>query len=654
MAQKKYVRTVAGERVSQGDFQALSDSIESAVGQVGEGFLVHRDSYIISGFTPSYTGSTVTVTRDATIYGGTNVAEGRALLAFRDTRVGTITYGHVTAGDPAKRSIGTSGLSGTFGLYIRFSLRETDSTSRVLWNADSVSGGPIEVIRDVATRYSASWDIILAETSPSLEWLRIAEVVIAGGAVSSLVDQRPLFFEGRPDLNYDPTQDWGSTDDRQTNRAEYPIIDLRTAIRALQTQIASITGLDWFADVSYSLPTKLNRDGSNEVTGHILPDNDEQRNLGSSLKAYLSGYFTNLYSKTGITLGSVLDNTVTNAARLYTQALKTATGSGIPRITQWFGSGTTSLGGVRLYTGHSASVTPGAFAELTFNALYDETSNLWFNSSLTTRSMRFSFGQDGIRVFRRYNTGGVPIYWTETEWTQIFTLDYTAGVNILGTLVASSSITTAGLVASGPVTAPSVTSSGTTSAYDLVATNTVTAAHSLTTYDASATSFAYAPARRFYRWSDIGSVISNAGAASAWTFIHAAESSEMAAALYTDGSVGSQSCDLYIPIDVPNGATITRVQITYRNAFADVNIQTSWGLYRREELTGTFTAYGISSVSLHTATLTTVNLDVTTTPLDTFSHRYYVRVAFSSVYSNTGSFYVYALQARFDMSDVAP
>ena len=294
---KKLLRTEPGIRLDQPDVQDLAEQSEIATAALAEGCLVGSASYILRGFKVTNTTTAVTITRDE--YGGT----GAALLAWRDAE-GQTTWGHITSGTPTARTYDVSSFAdNTWYVYLRLAVTETDYANRAFWNPDSTAGGPVETVQNVASRYATEWQVAMATSSPGTEWLQIASFVVSSGVVvGSATDLRPLYFEGSSAASYAPDTDWGDgANDRSSDRVQYGLRDMRTAVRALQRQVQDIIGssANWWDAVSLGLAelgtTYLRRDGGNTVTGNILPDGGT-RELGSAAARYLRLWASTLHA----------------------------------------------------------------------------------------------------------------------------------------------------------------------------------------------------------------------------------------------------------------------------------------------------------------------------------------------------------------------
>lgn len=287
---KQFLNTLRGERIDQPDFQfAAETSQRDLSAQVGDGFLVGHDGsgfvqtrqYVLSGFLVSNPAAT-----QLTITGGS------AILSQLDN--GVLINGQVQTGGDASKTVDISTYAnGTYGIYVRMEMRESDYINRPFWNADAVT--PVEYPRVMPTRLTEAWSVVVELVSPGPEWMRIYTVAKAG-AVLTLTDRRDFFFEGRVDNSYDPTDEWGDSDDHSSTRHLFGVFGLRRFVRAMQTQLGDIIGGSWWTTVTG--PTyksladltadKLERDGSNTITGTILPAPNVTHELGGSSNRFLT------------------------------------------------------------------------------------------------------------------------------------------------------------------------------------------------------------------------------------------------------------------------------------------------------------------------------------------------------------------------------
>lgn len=296
---KSLLNTAFGERIDQPDFEFSQDTALNHAKQNVEGLVTGQNGYIVAGFLPSASGTVLTVNRNRSSAAATSDdVTGSAVLAFAGPE-GT-EYGHVLVDGDASRSIDIASFSdGTYNLWLSFSLRETDFENRSFWNANPTSGSPVEFQRNVPTRRAADWNFqLLVETQAAGdEFIQIAQVTKAGTVVT-VADRRQLFLEGQvvpaTGTAYDPGLDWGTGSTRDANRAQFGLRDIRTGFRALQRQLALILGQNWWEVPSNPLPDKLNRDGSNTITGVLVPDGTLTRDLGSSTARFLQFFARNI------------------------------------------------------------------------------------------------------------------------------------------------------------------------------------------------------------------------------------------------------------------------------------------------------------------------------------------------------------------------
>lgn len=230
------LRVEAQERVDLQDFQTLADNPVRQAAHLPDAFITNPSggrSFVIDGFAISNPSAKQL-----------QVTKGRAILPRREG--GQILYGMVTTEGDATRIVDmTSFAAGTYGIYIRFEFIDGDQNSRIKWNA---TGDGFEYSETIATRRKANWQLRVEASNPGAEWLQIGTV---SQAAMTIVDMRPLYFEGQPDLSY--AEAWGTGNDRNADRATYGIKDLQTFTRAMRQCLEDIKGVglrQWYeADV---------------------------------------------------------------------------------------------------------------------------------------------------------------------------------------------------------------------------------------------------------------------------------------------------------------------------------------------------------------------------------------------------------------------
>lgn len=296
------LRSDAGERIDHPDFEFLATSFLAAVNRITEHFIVgtddvseqgenfHPKTFVLAGFeTTNPSGTTVTVTKD--VVSGTVTQPGAAIAAYRE--LGQPRFGAVLAGGDASKSVDVLSFpNGTYGVYVRLQFRDAEIQNRLFWNP--ITPTPVEFPRAIATRRSESWDVAIELVSPGPEWLLIAEL---DRATMDITDRRNFFFEGQAANDYEVVDaEWGSTTDRDDDRAVHGVTGLYRAIRGLQRQVQDIIGgAGWWVTLAGAsarslaqlVSEKLNRDGSQTMEGDLLPDDDATQSLGSALARWL-------------------------------------------------------------------------------------------------------------------------------------------------------------------------------------------------------------------------------------------------------------------------------------------------------------------------------------------------------------------------------
>jgi hypothetical protein len=298
----KFVRTERGERIDQPDFQhGAETSQREALGEAVDAVLMGADAqprtYILRGFQVSNpTGNNIRVTRDS------ENGRGAAVLAYREG--GETKYGGVLIGGDDTKEIAIDGFAnGTYGVYIRFELRDDEYQNRLFWNPNAAT--PTEYPRLIPTRRAPSWGLAIEQTSPGVEWTKIASVVWNGSVdPGDITDERQFFFEGSDTNGYSVTNaEWGSTDDRNVDRATYGISGLRRFVRAVQRQLQDGIGgggipANWFRQI----PTGgfFFADGSKHLVGSIIPNPGNAFDLGDAADRYMRAIYAALYEVVGL------------------------------------------------------------------------------------------------------------------------------------------------------------------------------------------------------------------------------------------------------------------------------------------------------------------------------------------------------------------
>lgn len=238
-------------------------------------------NYVLDGFLVSAPLSPTLTTVDVT--------NGTAIVGFK--RRGVTEFGMVLSGGAAQKSADMGSLAdGTYGVYVRFEFSEDDFANRFFWNPLAVT--PVETPRNVGTRLAEDWSFTIDLVSPGPEWLQVASISKTGTTLV-VTDQRRYFFDT---INGQITNtEWGTVSDRTT-----PVANLRDMVMALARQVQDGFDLpNWRAT---PIPA-LARDGSNTVTGDILPDSPGARDLGS-----FADFFDVFYGSAIVLQGSPLSS----------------------------------------------------------------------------------------------------------------------------------------------------------------------------------------------------------------------------------------------------------------------------------------------------------------------------------------------------------
>lgn len=418
MATKSFVRTRAGQRVDQPDFERASDtSIRDVVEQIGEHFLTGLDTgrhYVLEGLiTTNPSGTTLQVTG------------GKAIVGYRDR--GEIRYGSLLTSGATSRSIDVGAFTnGAYTVYVCLSLGDNEYGNRAFW--DATLGTPAEVTRNVPTRRVENWSIAVETASPGAEWIPVATFTKSGASLTALTDVRELYFEGQAANSYavlDP--EWGTSNDRNADRSTYGIRSLRKFVRAVQRQISSIIGgTGWWSaipagsDLTSLLANKLARNGSQTMTGNLLPDTDNTRNIGAST----TQRWANIYS------AAAEFDLVTNFGRYIASASNVAAlGGGRAQMLHGVTTGTSPNTEYRtIYQNENSSLASGPTIEIVINAQWAFSAGpaayRWSSADTSNESFLYSFGRSGFRVYRRAPTATT---WLDavggTGWTLLYRID---------------------------------------------------------------------------------------------------------------------------------------------------------------------------------------------------------------------------------------
>lgn len=286
MSLTRWVLTKRGQRIDQRDYQAGLDSPRAATREDMDAFLGGSASpraWVIKGGGMSFNSGNITI--DPMV----------AMVPIREN--GSTQWGQIVTTQAAKTiAIGSDNV--VKGIYVRFAMQPSGYSNRAFWNPNATPS-PAEYTAPMMTRQQVDWQIAVQETSPGSEWLKLGEVNPSdpGGTFS---DQREFFFEDNS-LGVIPDDAWGGGNDRNADRITYGIHSLRRFCVATLKVLAEIKGHKWFETLAtggskslLALNTdKLERDGSNAVTGVILPATDGATDFGSTSKRWAS-----LFAKT--------------------------------------------------------------------------------------------------------------------------------------------------------------------------------------------------------------------------------------------------------------------------------------------------------------------------------------------------------------------
>lgn len=483
---KKYVRTEPGERIDYRDLQdaievSPRDALNQTVAQVLQGTDSTSAGYVLSGFaigtSPATTTDYVELAGSAPAGDEVRINRGVAILSFRDR--GEVFGGCVLSGGPETKTLDISAYTnGAYGVYVRFEFRDSDYQNRLFWNANAAT--PVEYPRSIPTRRSEDWGIAIEQEIPGDEWIRIGTVTKSGGAVTAMTDERDFYFEGRVDLSYDPTNEWDAGDDRNDDRAQHGLFGLRRLIRAVQTQLAGITGDKWWDAIATAVTSPfLLRDGSNTITGDVLPDLDVTHVLGDEASERFLTFASQWAMADTAWLGrlnaSIASEADDTRLQFYCGASPIIRTLLYNAVVEGVADGTTQMNVYRATAGSTiGSVTSGYTIEWVFNALWSGGTQ-WLQTTNTSPSAKIELSVDGFRMFYKAagaTTWGDILGGGTTGWDSTpFYVDAVSGwVEASGKLTAPD-MSTGTFLATAAATMSSVAASGdiTTSAGDITA-----------------------------------------------------------------------------------------------------------------------------------------------------------------------------------------
>ena len=293
---KSFLRTEVGERIEHRDFRhgmevsqrlPVPEMVRSVVVGDDSGTSTQFQNYVLSGFETDNPSGTIV-----------RVQNGKAIVGYREA--GEVVQGAIVSGGEPNRSqdIASYG-DGTYGVFVKFDFRDTAFENRIFWNANAAT--PIEITKSIATRSEENWTFVVESVSPGPEWLKVAEIVKSGVALTPS-DARDFFFEGTfANSHLVVDAEWGGGDDRSATRATDGVFGFRRFVRGLQRQVQDVVGgTGWWSTVPTSLTAlitdKLARDGSQDMLGDLTPDASDTRDLGAILKKWRDLFVKNIFA----------------------------------------------------------------------------------------------------------------------------------------------------------------------------------------------------------------------------------------------------------------------------------------------------------------------------------------------------------------------
>lgn len=283
MTDKSFGRFERGERVDQPDLQhAVEEAPRNLVTQLVEEVILGQDGAptLLWGFDVTIASPVITVTR------------GAAITGYRHN--GAAYRGMVAAGGPATRTTNvTTYADGTYGVFVRLSLRDSAVRNRRIWDA---LGAPAQAVtRLMATRIVEDWDLVLERSSPGAEYLQLGTVPITGGALGAFTRSVSRLFDSSRANRVLTDADWGTAGDR--NAAD--TVGLRGMTRwtkMVMRQVQDIIGGGFYGspitgttagvgarNLTQLNSEKLGRSGVQAMQGSINPDTTNAYDLGDAV-----------------------------------------------------------------------------------------------------------------------------------------------------------------------------------------------------------------------------------------------------------------------------------------------------------------------------------------------------------------------------------
>lgn len=395
--------------------------LETLVGKEGE-------SFVVNGFAVTVpSGTTLRITRDQN-------GAGSVLAAYRTAE--GVKYGLYITGGEASRDVDLASFGdGSYGVYIRGVLRETQYESRAFWEQNTAN----EVVRGMAVRFFEDWEYIVATQSPGDDWTATATITKTGGSLVVSADLRRFFFEGQESADFDPSADWGTTNDRNNDRATYGIKNFRTLARAVLAKIQDIYGGTptnfWWKSVADRgiqnltelFNNKLARNGSQTMLGDLLPSPTDTHTLGSAAARWIRAVAQQFDADTFAAGETMLSNETDRATVRYRTWRPSPGGHRVKELSRVRIGGATGTDTSEVWTCSGSVVigTPGVnYLDATievYNATYSETLVRWdrWASGAAYMIIRNRHGW-GLYVF----DATVTTNWTDAGWVM---LQYTRG-----------------------------------------------------------------------------------------------------------------------------------------------------------------------------------------------------------------------------------
>lgn len=205
---KKLLRVENNERIDRSDFEFATYNsfinVESSVANAILGNITGFESFSIKPFTLSRENNPV--------WDILRVEKGVASVTIRAG--GEFVQGIIlNEGQEFLELSLASKSDGDYNVYVKLTITDGEFDNRRKWNPTTA----VETVANLATRKIVNWAVSVEKTSPGIEWVKVGELNMSGGAIQTTTNYPNfLMYEGSPDLDYE--SQWGSVNQRTNNR----------------------------------------------------------------------------------------------------------------------------------------------------------------------------------------------------------------------------------------------------------------------------------------------------------------------------------------------------------------------------------------------------------------------------------------------------